>query len=359
MKIGIITYHRAHNYGAVLQCYALQEILKQFGADVSVINYKQPHIERVYSPNFSIKHIIKLLLLFRLASLKLYLSNIRKLYFRKYNFNRFRKKHLNCTEECNDNNIPQDFDRYIIGSDQVWSIHCTKTFDKIYWGGFKRKTSSKLFGYAISCNGDFHKFIDNKTVCYYFNLFDDITFRELKEKKEIEEATGIRKNLSIDPTLLTDEKIWSPFLKPKWEHKKYVVVYQIRRLKNSPMMLEFKAQEYAKKHNLEIVNLSGMYYAVDDFVSLIKYAHCVFTSSYHATIFSIIFERPFYTFLLHDNHDERYKSLLLKLNLSDHLVNQFSETSDHVPIITNIKETKRNLDFIKADSILYLKKIIS
>lgn len=359
MKIGILTYHRAHNYGAVLQCYALQETLKKLGADVSIINYKQPRIERAYKPTFSIKHIIKLIILFRLAALKQYLSTIKKLYCRRYHFNKFRKKYLNCTKECNSNNIPQDFDRYIIGSDQVWSIHCTKNFDHVFWGGFKRKPTSKLYGYAISCNGDFHDFIDNKTVCHYFNLFDDITFREEKAQKEIEKATGITKNLSLDPTLLTDEEFWSPFLKSKWEHKEYVVVYQIRRSKTSPMMLENKAQKYANKHHLEVVNLTGMFYSVEDFVSLIKNAHCVFTSSYHATIFSIIFGRPFYTFLLYDNHDERYKSMLLQLNLSDHLVDQNTETSDHTPYITNIDNTKKILNDIKADSIVYLKKIIS
>ena len=48
MKIGILTFHRAHNYGAVLQCYALQERLKMAGYDVSVIDYRQPAIERAY-----------------------------------------------------------------------------------------------------------------------------------------------------------------------------------------------------------------------------------------------------------------------------------------------------------------------
>lgn len=359
MKIGILTYHRAHNYGAVLQCYALQETLKKLGADVSIINYKQPHIERAYKPKYSIKHIIKLLLLIRITDLKQYLSTIKKLFLRKYHFNKFRKKYLNCTKECKNNNIPQDFDRYIIGSDQVWSIHCTKTFDQTYWGGFKRKPTSKLFGYAISCNGDFHNFIDNKTVCDFFYRFDDISFREVKAQKEIEEVTGIRKNISLDPTLLTDEKIWSPFIKDKWKYKKYVVVYQIRRLKTSQTMLESKAQEYAQKHNLEVIDLSGRFYSVEDFVSLIKYAHCVFTSSFHATVFSIIFERPFYTFLLYDNHDERYKDLLIKLNLSNHLVDQNTETSEHIPYITNIEEAKRNLKDIKTDSISYLKSIIS
>ena len=48
MKIGILTFHRAHNYGAVLQCYALQEILQRLGYDVYVIDYRQPTLEYAY-----------------------------------------------------------------------------------------------------------------------------------------------------------------------------------------------------------------------------------------------------------------------------------------------------------------------
>lgn len=49
MKVGIITYHRAHNYGAVLQCYALQEVLKRMGHDTQIIDYRQPFIEKLYN----------------------------------------------------------------------------------------------------------------------------------------------------------------------------------------------------------------------------------------------------------------------------------------------------------------------
>lgn len=58
MKIGILTFHRAHNYGAVLQCYALQQRLKMAGYDVSVIDYRQPAIERAYKC-FDVLYLLK------------------------------------------------------------------------------------------------------------------------------------------------------------------------------------------------------------------------------------------------------------------------------------------------------------
>ena len=62
MKIGILTFHRAINYGAVLQCYALQETLKRMGHNVEVIDYRQPMIEKAYKCikwNWLAKKIIK------------------------------------------------------------------------------------------------------------------------------------------------------------------------------------------------------------------------------------------------------------------------------------------------------------
>lgn len=50
MKIGILTLHRANNYGAALQCYALQCTLQSLGYDAWVIDYRQPDTERSYRP---------------------------------------------------------------------------------------------------------------------------------------------------------------------------------------------------------------------------------------------------------------------------------------------------------------------
>ena len=57
MKIGILTFSRVHNYGAILQCYALSEILKQMGHDVKIIEYKQPFLEALNRP-FVLKEFI-------------------------------------------------------------------------------------------------------------------------------------------------------------------------------------------------------------------------------------------------------------------------------------------------------------
>lgn len=358
MKVGILTFHRAHNYGAVLQCYALQEVLHNFGTDAVVVNYKQPFIDNLYKAKISIKHLAKLVILLKIKAIRKYFHSISTDRKRGKNFEAFRNNFLNCSSECKKKNIPQDLDRYIIGSDQVWGIHCTHDFDATFWGGFERKKDSKLYGYAISGNGDYQNFLSQQDIRHYFNLFDDISFREKKIRDDMERIIGVRKEICLDPTLLTDEYLWHNLINDKWDKKKYVVIYQIRRLKNRPRLLEERAKEYAKKHQCEIINLTGMNYPVDDFVSAIKHAQCVFTSSFHATVFSVIFGTPFYSYKLYDGHDDRYESLLKELDLCDHLVDENSNTSE-TPIIKDIVSVKKKLDVIKVGSVTYLKRIIS
>ena len=84
MKIGILTFHRAHNYGAVLQCYALQERLKMAGYDVSVIDYRQPAIERAYKC-FDVLYLLKNVFHLKnlMGKIKYYISLIKYLILHK------------------------------------------------------------------------------------------------------------------------------------------------------------------------------------------------------------------------------------------------------------------------------------
>ena len=73
MKVGILTFHRALNYGAVLQSYALQQVLKDLGYDACIIDYKQKHIEKIYKV-FDFEYFLSLFC--HPYALYLYLKNI-------------------------------------------------------------------------------------------------------------------------------------------------------------------------------------------------------------------------------------------------------------------------------------------
>ena len=358
MRIGILTFHRAYNFGAVLQCYALQEIIRHKGHDVEIIDYKQPFIEKLYEPHFQLLYFIKLCLLLKAKSAFHYLIKYKNDVKQKKNFLEFRKKYQIVSSPFNSSEIPMCYDCYIIGSDQVWASYCTNGYDPIFWGHFDRPQNSKLYGYAISGDTCFHQELSDNQIRKNINLFDDVSFREEKIRDDLEKVTGMRKEVCVDPTLLTESVIWEPMLNDRWKEKKYVAIYQVRRKNNNPSLVETKAYSFAKRNGYEVIDINGNETpcSVEDFVSIIKYAKCIFTSSFHATVFSILFRTPFYTFILNDGHDDRYVNLLHSLHLDNHIVDEDSEIFDVVPF--DEKQLNEQLESLRRSSFSYLERIL-
>lgn len=358
MRIGILTFHRAHNYGAVLQCYALQEIIQEMGVEVDVIDYKQPFLEAVYTPHFRIKEFIHRIVKKDFRGGIIYIYGYFLAFKKRRVFEKFRQKHLNIGSLTNNETIPQCYGKYVIGSDQVWGIHCTNGYDPIFWGNFPTSKDSQIFGYAISSNGDYKDCLSNEMIINNVSNFTKIGFREKQTLLDIQNITGKKFDICVDPTLLTDSSLWENLVnETKWKNKKYVVLYQVRYSKVNPNFIKRKTYEYAKKNGCEVINASRMTYSVEDFVSMIKYAECVFTSSFHATVFSVLWGTPFFTFKLYDGHDGRYTAMLEQLNLSNHLVDATSDTSVKIEVDKN--RIKRDLINYRHTSEMFLKNILS
>ena len=152
MKIGILTLHRANNYGAALQCYALQCTLQSLGYDAWVIDYRQPDTERSYKPfqwNSIRQNIRKPKVFCKELTIRPLLAIIRQMAY-----NRFRSKYFHATQPVRHiADIPQDFDVYLIGSDQLWSIQCLGyNIEPAYFGEFPHPHDSRVCSYAISSN---------------------------------------------------------------------------------------------------------------------------------------------------------------------------------------------------------------
>lgn len=321
MKIGILTFHRAHNYGAVLQCYALQEILKRMGHDVQVIDYLQPWIEDFY-------HLFGWNMIRRnsgsISSLLDYLKGSLKKWLlapgKARDFRTFRDNFLNLSLPCRDV-MPQNYDCYIIGSDQLWSLHCLGGEpDRIYMGDFQRPQGSRLVGYAISA--------DMKSVMASENMlkanvprFDALSMREKEVAEVVAEITGCRCDVCLDPTLLTDASLWNPLL-TEVEKEEYVLMYEVRWNPQTKGKLRKKAEELAAAigPHCKVIDLTRMNRPVTEFVSLFRNASHVVTTSFHGIVFSIIFGVPFYALPLWGGYDLRYIELLKSLGAEDRLV---------------------------------------
>lgn len=316
MKIGILTFHRAHNYGAVLQCYALQKTINGLGHKADVIDYRQPFIEYYY--NLLSRKRIK-----GVRGLLGYIWHFPERYRivkRKGNiFNSFVKDNIILSKTCREDNIQDDYDAIVIGSDQLWSKSCLGgKFDPVYWGDFPKKKSTRLVGYAISSNRE-----SINDLCGHhltkLNNFQNLSLREQYSIDVLSQHTDKKLYHCIDPTLLTDSATWDSLVNEKYKSEKYVALYQVR-FPYGKEMLKEKANALALKCGFRLIDLSDVSYSVNDFISIIKYAQCVVTSSFHATAFSIIFGTPLFAYRLNDGKDDRYTDLLNDLGMSDSVV---------------------------------------
>ena len=186
--------------------------------------------------------------------------------------------------------------------------------------------------------------------------FSSLSFRESAIIDRINEFTGKKYPQCIDPTLLTDKSIWSPLLNNKWNGRKYVVSYQARGDGGKNFSLIQTASRLAMQHGWELVDLSTREYDVDDFVSAIANAQYVVTTSFHATVFSLIFHRQFAAYLLHDGHDSRYEDLLRKLDCENFIYDVTEEPKMYKAV--DWDKVAINLSSIRKNSVDYLNKAI-
>ena len=353
MKVGIITFHRAWNYGAVLQCYALQQAIKNLGHDVKVIDYRQSAIEKCYQ-TFSFKGSIKALL----KPEKCYEQGF--LYRNRINkdFKAFRRDFLQLTSPCKKSSIPLDFNAYVIGSDQLWVPNWTgNEFDDVYLGKFKRDAHAKVVGYAISTNANSISKMSNKQLSLIKDNFDSLSLREKDAATIIENKLGSKVHIDLDPTLLLAKDSWTPILsKSKKNDRPYMVTYHLPGRYKALGRSDFvkSAEIIAEKHHLELVDLSSFKYSVSDFVSLISNASLVLTSSFHATVFSLIFNRPLIALQLNDGFDNRYVELLHAVGADNAIYGPNFTEVNHIQ--TDYSKVNNRLQELRVPSLDYLKE---
>lgn len=362
MKIGILTFHRAHNYGAVLQCFALQETLKKLGHDVEVIDYRPQYIESAYRL-ITVRDINKVSII---QYAKFLLRDILLLpikLIRRRHFQSFLKKKLSMSEKVLGTSIPSDYDIYVVGSDQVWNKNITNGYDDVYFCYFQfEKENKKFISYAASaedasiCNDDltfFQKRISN---------FDAISVREDHLVKYLSNVTNARIYKTIDPTLLFDRSFWNQYLPSKVSSRSYIIVYQAR----YDRKLILKAQNIAKSLNCELIEMSawtiplsrmgkkGMQTSPLGFVNYIKNAKLVLSTSFHGTVFSVIYGVPFYYVAMSDGWDTRALTLLADLNLQDRAIKLEYLSIHTINMACDFSQACQHLHVLREDSMNFL-----
>lgn len=348
MNIGILTFHRAHNYGAVLQCYALQEYLKGLGHKVFVVDYQQSSLLKCYKPfdirRFLSKNPIKCI---RKMVQEINLIDVRLKRFR--NFNTFITNRLNIASL--DSLKDRFYDIIIIGSDQVWNTKLTHGFDPYYWGNWG-DTHTKIVSYAASVEEFWDTKYDSK-VTTLLNRFNFISVREEDAATKLKQMLPNKTiETVVDPTLLVEKCVWERIaIKPSIKEN-YLLLYQVRNSQHAELI----AEKIASEMGVKIVRLSAKIDAAnskeclstspEEFVGWFKYASFVVCTSFHGSIFSLIFNKPFYSIKLNDGRDSRVKSLLKQVNQPHRLISKINKLSFECPMC--------NFNLLRANSVNFV-----
>ncbi|PSU29834.1 polysaccharide pyruvyl transferase family protein [Photobacterium lutimaris] len=332
-KIGLITIHRANNYGAFLQAFATQEFLKKFG-DVEIIDYKNSKLESSFDlvrvNSYSLRGLMGIIKdLLRLVPRSRVIKKFKLDINEKYNLS----KRLDFKEL--DFYAKEKFDVLVSGSDQIWNPVCVSKndmLDPVYLLNFGKVTAKRI-SYASSM-GAFE--VDNKNhplLVESLNNYSSISVREIERKKEIE--NWIDKSVShvLDPTLLLSSSEWLSRFPHKslrvsqLSKKKYILFYSVPKVKQTRRVLEY----FSKLTGYEVVSIDQDIYpfykaknklrdaSIGEFLHLFNNAEYIITDSFHGVCFSLIFRKNFFA-VSPGKLSNRIVSLLSVVGLTERLI---------------------------------------
>ena len=357
-KVGILTFHAAHNYGSNLQSYALQKTVSDLGVDCEIINFRTERQKDQYSPltkRKGIKYLLKN---------GYFLLNYKK---RKEKYDKFESFICNylvkSEKEYSSLGMLEttrlEYDYYISGSDQIWNT-VPRDADNAYFLPFV-KTGKKI-AYAPSF-GQFSNIKLTKDIQQYIKDYDYISVREKYGQTLVGSITGEEPPVMPDPTLLLSVDEWDTLAEKPILNEDYLFFYT---LFASPQVIKV-VKEISKRLNLKVVisNVSNQYEIFSgfkkittagprEFLSLIKHAKFICVTSFHGAVFSILFNKPF--FAINGMKDNRVATLLQLTDLTDRAIT-IDEIEEKVKKAyhTTFDVAHENIQKMKKEAITYLK----
>ena len=332
MKIGILTFHRAHNYGAVLQAYALVTYLRNIGHQAEIVDYRPDAIEQAHGA-IPWGRIKKMSLIGKIKFLVRLLPFIPLRYKRANIFRQFIKSLPTSTRiyTSADTNI-DGYDCLLCGSDQVWNSKITNGFDPFYTG--QVSTNATFVSYAASAEIT----PKSEAIEKYKEVlprFKRISVRESVFQEQLSRLTDCTIEQVLDPVFLLSSDQWKSFSVNPFDDNPYILVYQVRRDDN---VLRY-AHELADIQHYCVREITAeadflpnkerhVTLSPQQFVGAFANAKAVVTTSFHGTAFSIIFSKPFVTMMFGKPGDYRALDLINTLGIKDSTITPKSKAAD-------------------------------
>lgn len=345
MRAGILTFHQADNYGAVLQAYALQTTLARLGVESELISLQKagPHSRQEHKAASAFARKLQ--------------EEQKK---RAALFEQFRKKRLVCAEP-----VPQEqageldgrYDVFIAGSDQIWNIRIPEA-DGRYFLPFA--SPDKRVSYAASFGME--DIPDNYREWYAKGLegFRALSVREKRGQEIVKALTGRDCAVCLDPVFLLSRDVWQT-LAPDDKRVPYVFLPMVQ---FDQALLE-RAKAYAEDKGLDLRVVTAGFApqcgfpawsgtGVEEWIGAFQYAECVFTNSFHAVAFSLLFGRPVSVAPLSGALGERGGRVAELLEWAD-----LADCLDGEPRAISPEKFSRCIDGLKQDSLQYLKSAVT
>lgn len=382
-KVGIVsTFYKNYNYGGKLQAYALTRALSEMGFEARQIQYHQHGALMSHAKDSKLKRLLSSPD-YRAAAVQVlagkFMWRERKAWeLRRTAFDRFDAQ-IPHTEKCyDDESIAQSntmFDAFVCGSDQIWNPMLLK---KSYFLPFAENGKRKL-SYAASIA---NRLDEQWRGIFQQNLadFDAISVRELQDQRELQTLLGRPVERTLDPTLLLSVEQWDELAEQPKEDQPYLFCYFL----GYSAKMRRTVRGLARRLGLRLVTVPHMqgaskrFYISDigfgdqqvydmspaEFIGYIRGAALVATDSFHATIFSLLYQKQFLTFgrREHSEMKRRFDALLPLFGCEDRLVSNVCEMEEAFRLCKEplaYTGKSRELERLRQESLDYLKRGIT
>lgn len=328
LSVGIITFHASHNYGSMLQAYALQKTVEELGFSCEIINFRLEAQKKIYTPVIlepggNLKTRLKKVLAVS------YLEKLRIKYDKFENFLneelRLSAREYHSLEELKAD-LP-DYDFFIAGSDQIWNTSCPD-FSWAYYLPFVK--AGRKIAYAPSMGPVARQEVSNfEKIAAHVKDFDFLSVREKGTGEILEELLQTKVCRVLDPTLLLSRERWfSCFDSEPLVKGDYIFLYtpfmngeicKIARRLSVSLRMKVVVSVFSLRYSL-IYRSFHHEIAVGpwEFLNLLKNARLVCSGSFHAIVFSILFRIPFLA--VQGMQDNRMRELLGKYGFEERCI---------------------------------------
>ncbi|WP_179993281.1 MULTISPECIES: polysaccharide pyruvyl transferase family protein [unclassified Acinetobacter] len=374
-KIAILTQPLITNFGGTLQAFALQKFLTKKGYDVEVINYQYNQISDLKKFLSIIKNII-------LGKNKIYPFFEKELDLIRVKHKRFIKTYMKRSKVIYSVNDlkgyfkEKKFDAVVVGSDQVWRVAYSPRIESFFLDFLYDNEKIKKVAYSASFGIDNWQFNKEKTIEIqkFVRKFDAIAVRERSAVNICHEFLNIEVQHTLDPTLLLEAKDYLELLSSSDKticNKGKIFTYVLDNNNEKKEAIEKIAKKMNKdiytnqpknkvKNNLFIKDYdSYIYPSIENWIKSFHEADFIITDSFHGTVFSIIFNKPFISIVNKERGASRFESLLEQLELTNRMVYKISEISNNL-LFEEIDYHLINekLSKLKIESINYLENTL-